>query len=56
MDLLYAQRRTFLFDVKILVWTFVAVLLRKDVAVNRQTGDLTLRRRRPQSASTYAAA
>ena len=56
MDLLYAQRRTFLFDVKILVWTIVAVLLRKDVAVNRQTGELTLRRRRPQSASTYAAA
>ena len=56
MDLLYAQRRTFLFDVKILVWTLVAVLLRKDVAVNRQTGELTLRRRRPQAASTYAAA
>ena len=56
MDLLYTQRRTFLFDVKILVWTLVAVLLRKDVAVNRQTGELTLRRRRPQSASTYAAA
>jgi lipopolysaccharide/colanic/teichoic acid biosynthesis glycosyltransferase len=46
MDLLYAQRRTFLFDTKILVWTFVAVLLRRDVAVHRGTGELTLRRRR----------
>jgi len=55
IDLLYVQRRTFLFDVKILVWTVVAVLLRKAVAVNRQTGELTLRRR-PQAASTYAAA
>jgi lipopolysaccharide/colanic/teichoic acid biosynthesis glycosyltransferase/putative effector of murein hydrolase LrgA (UPF0299 family) len=46
MDLLYAERRTFLFDAKILVWTFVAVLLRRDVAVHRGTGALTLRRRR----------
>ena len=46
IDGLYGRRRTFAFDVKILMWTIVAVLLRKDVAVHRQTGNLTLRRRR----------
>jgi lipopolysaccharide/colanic/teichoic acid biosynthesis glycosyltransferase len=46
IDLLYARRRTFLFDAKILAWTAIAVLLRKDVAVHRGTGQLTLRRRR----------
>jgi lipopolysaccharide/colanic/teichoic acid biosynthesis glycosyltransferase len=55
IDLLYARRRTFLFDVKILVWTFIAVLLRKDVAVNRTSGDLTLRRRTPSVAPSSAA-
>jgi lipopolysaccharide/colanic/teichoic acid biosynthesis glycosyltransferase len=45
IDLLYARRRTFLFDAKILAWTAIAVLLRKDVAVHRGTGRLTLRRR-----------
>ena len=55
IDLLYARRRTYLFDVKILVWTFIAVLLRKDVAVNRTSGDLTLRRRtRPAAPSSVA--
>jgi len=55
IDLLYARRRTFLYDVKILVWTFTAVLLRKDVAVNRENGDLTLRRRTPAVAQPSAA-
>jgi lipopolysaccharide/colanic/teichoic acid biosynthesis glycosyltransferase len=45
IDLLYAERRTFLFDLKIACWT-VAVLLRKDVAVDRRSGELTFRRRR----------
>jgi lipopolysaccharide/colanic/teichoic acid biosynthesis glycosyltransferase len=45
IDLFYAHRRSFLFDVRILAWTAVAVLLRKDVAVHRATGRLTLRRR-----------
>jgi len=46
IDELYGRRRTFFFDAKILMWTIVAVLLRQDVAVHRQTGNLTLRRRR----------
>jgi lipopolysaccharide/colanic/teichoic acid biosynthesis glycosyltransferase len=45
LDLVYARRRTFPSDAKILTWTLVAVLLRKDVAVHRQTGTLTLRKR-----------
>jgi len=44
IDLLYIERRSFLFDLKVLVWTAL-VLLRVDVAVNRDTGELTLRRR-----------
>lgn len=45
IDLLYAKRRSLHFDARILLWTFVAVLFRKDVAVHRETGELTLRRR-----------
>ena len=51
IDLLYARRRTIGFDARILIWTFVAVLLRKDVAVHRETGKLT-RRRRPSLRSS----
>ena len=45
LDRLYASRRTVLMDLRILAWTAVAVLLRKDVAVHRETGRLGLRRR-----------
>jgi lipopolysaccharide/colanic/teichoic acid biosynthesis glycosyltransferase len=45
IDLLYVRHRTVTLDLKILCWTAV-VLLRKDVAVHRQTGRLTLRRQR----------
>jgi lipopolysaccharide/colanic/teichoic acid biosynthesis glycosyltransferase len=45
IDCLYVARRTVWRDLRILTWTVVAVLLRKDVAVNRQTAGLTLRRR-----------
>lgn len=44
IDLLYVRQRSILFDLKIMLWTAL-VLLRMDVAVNRQTGELTLRRR-----------
>jgi len=53
IDLLYVQRRNVVLDLKILVWTAV-VLLRKDVAVHRQTGDLTLRRQRQETAANAA--
>jgi lipopolysaccharide/colanic/teichoic acid biosynthesis glycosyltransferase len=45
LDLMYARRRTVGLDVKILAWSVVAVLLRREVAVNRQTGRMNLRRR-----------
>jgi lipopolysaccharide/colanic/teichoic acid biosynthesis glycosyltransferase len=45
IDGLYATQRTFSYDLKILWWTCVAVIGRKDVAVNRRTGEMTLRRR-----------
>jgi lipopolysaccharide/colanic/teichoic acid biosynthesis glycosyltransferase len=45
LDELYADRRSIAVDLRILFWTFVAVVLRREVAVNRQTGHLNLRRR-----------
>jgi lipopolysaccharide/colanic/teichoic acid biosynthesis glycosyltransferase len=45
LDRLYAQRRSLLMDLRILAWTAVAVLLRRNVAVHRGTAELTLRRR-----------
>ncbi len=45
MDSLYAERRTFLMDLKILAWTPPSIL-GLDVAVNRENGKLSLRRRR----------
>ena len=46
MDQLYARRRSLLMDGRILFWTVAAVLLRRDVAVHRETGRLNMRRRR----------
>jgi lipopolysaccharide/colanic/teichoic acid biosynthesis glycosyltransferase len=45
LDLLYVDRRSLLLDLSILAWTSVAVLARRDIAVNRTTGSLGLRRR-----------
>jgi lipopolysaccharide/colanic/teichoic acid biosynthesis glycosyltransferase len=45
LDLMYARRRTVMLDVKILAWSLVAVLLRREVAVHRQTGRMNLRKR-----------
>ena len=39
------RRRTLAMDLRILVWTAVAVVLRRDVAVGRETGRLSVRRR-----------
>jgi lipopolysaccharide/colanic/teichoic acid biosynthesis glycosyltransferase len=49
LDQMYVARRTLWTDLRILAWTGRAVFLRRDVAVNRQTGDLTVRRRPPTS-------
>jgi lipopolysaccharide/colanic/teichoic acid biosynthesis glycosyltransferase len=46
MDVLYAERHTLLMDIRILLWT-VPALLGMEVAVNRETGQLSRRRRAP---------
>ena len=48
MDALYADRQSVLLDARVLAWTAVAVALRQPVAVHRQTGAMSLRRR-PQT-------
>jgi lipopolysaccharide/colanic/teichoic acid biosynthesis glycosyltransferase len=45
LDRLYASTRSLRKDVQILGWTAVAVLLRRDVAVHRDNGRLSARRR-----------
>jgi lipopolysaccharide/colanic/teichoic acid biosynthesis glycosyltransferase len=45
LDLMYARERTVWLDVKILAWSLVAVILRREVAVSRATGRMNLRRR-----------
>jgi lipopolysaccharide/colanic/teichoic acid biosynthesis glycosyltransferase len=45
LDRIYVSERTIGMDLKIIVWTFLPVLLRKDVAVNRASGALTVRNR-----------
>ena len=51
LDTLYALTRSFRGDLRILLWTVMPVLLRVDVAVNRKSGNLTVRRRPATSAS-----
>ena len=48
IDCLYVSRRSLGMDLKILFWTAAAVLLRLEVAVHRQSGQLT--RRQPRVA------
>ena len=43
LDKLYAVNRTLAMDLRILVWTAVALLVRRDVAVHRGTGRLSAR-------------
>lgn len=45
LDVLYARSRTFGGDLKILAWTILPLILRRDVAVRREDGVLSLRRR-----------
>jgi len=45
LDALYAHRQSLRLDLRILRWTIVCVLVRREVAVNRETGELSLRRR-----------
>jgi lipopolysaccharide/colanic/teichoic acid biosynthesis glycosyltransferase len=45
LDRMYAARPTLRMDLNILFWTCAAVLLRRQVAVHRETGRMNLRRR-----------
>jgi lipopolysaccharide/colanic/teichoic acid biosynthesis glycosyltransferase len=45
LDLMYARHRTLVLDLRIVCWSLVAVLFRRQVAVNRQNGRMNLRRR-----------
>ena len=38
LDVLYVRHRSLLMDLKILAWTVVAVIVRRDVAVDRGSG------------------
>jgi lipopolysaccharide/colanic/teichoic acid biosynthesis glycosyltransferase len=49
LDRMYVARRTIWSDLSILAWTVTAIPLRREVAVNRQTIKLTVRRRRAAS-------
>jgi lipopolysaccharide/colanic/teichoic acid biosynthesis glycosyltransferase len=57
LDLFYAQHKSLVMDIRILFWTALAVVLRKQVAVHRQTGRLSVRRRprAPELATTQLA-
>jgi lipopolysaccharide/colanic/teichoic acid biosynthesis glycosyltransferase len=52
LDRLYAHSWKLRGDFQILVWTILPVILRVDVAVNRTTGSLTIRRRRTGSTTS----
>jgi lipopolysaccharide/colanic/teichoic acid biosynthesis glycosyltransferase len=57
LDTLYARDYGCLMDVKVLIWTAVAMLAGKRVSVHRRTGGLTIRRRpRPVAAGIPVAA
>jgi lipopolysaccharide/colanic/teichoic acid biosynthesis glycosyltransferase len=51
LDQLYATSWSLRGDLRIIAWTILPVVLRVDVAVNRATGALTVRRRRGGRAS-----
>ena len=45
LDLMYARERTLALDLRIVFWSVVAVLMRRQVAVHRASGKMNLRRR-----------
>ena len=45
LDRMYAERWHFRVDLRVVLWTAAAVLLRRPVAVHRETGKMRLRRR-----------
>jgi lipopolysaccharide/colanic/teichoic acid biosynthesis glycosyltransferase len=55
LDRLYLERRSLRMDLQILAWTVAAVALRKDAAVDRVTGRLTIRSPRTRQAAPVLA-
>ena len=51
LDCLYVARRSFRLDLRILLWTMIAVLLRREVAVHRGSGQLSIRVPRSEPAT-----
>jgi lipopolysaccharide/colanic/teichoic acid biosynthesis glycosyltransferase len=45
LDRMYAERWSLWLDTKIILWTLVALILRRPVAVDRATGKMGLRKR-----------
>jgi lipopolysaccharide/colanic/teichoic acid biosynthesis glycosyltransferase len=45
LDLIYARERTCWMNLKVLFWTAAAVVMRRQVAVHRETGKMNLRKR-----------
>jgi lipopolysaccharide/colanic/teichoic acid biosynthesis glycosyltransferase len=54
MDTLYIDRWSLALDVRIVVWTVAAIVLRAEVAVDRATGRLAVRRRPGEEARAAA--
>jgi len=52
LDCFYVAHRSLVMDLRILTWTVIAVVLRRDVAVNRTTARLRVRRRPKARAHT----
>jgi len=46
LDEMYAENRTLWLNLRILFWTTAAVIMRRQVAVHRNTGEMNLRRRK----------
>ena len=54
LDRLYVCRATLGVDARIALWTVVAVLLRRPVAVHRSRGAMSVRRRHPDTSPAWA--
>src|SRR5205085_1158106 len=51
IDRFYVERRSLFLDLQIVAWTLVALVLRIDVSVHRDTGRLSVRHRRADDAA-----
>lgn len=56
LDLLYVTNRTIWMDLNVLLWTVLVTVLRRDVAVDRRTGRIGIRRRPSRSRHAHITA